>query len=492
MRFARRLWRFPGGLRLAGNKAMSLATPLVEAPLPERLILPLRQHIGAPAEPRVAVGQSVRKGEILAQAREYVSAPVHAPTSGRVVAIGEHPVPHPSGLSAPCIELAPDGEDRWDDGLDVPEDPSSLPAAELRARIRAAGIVGLGGAVFPSAVKLTPGPQQVIDTLVINGVECEPYITCDDTLMQTRPRDVVEGARVLRLLVGAARCILAVEDNKPQAAQALRRALTGEAAESNEPRDGIEVMQVPTRFPAGGEKQLIRVLTGREVPRSGLPLHIGVVCLNVGTTAAVYDAVFRRRPLISRIVTVTGPGVRRPRNLLVRLGTPLSHLIEQAGGYAIERPRLTMGGPMMGLALSDDTLPITKATNCVLVEPQPAAARTLPCIRCGACVDVCPVRLLPQQLYWFAQSGQYDKARGHGVFDCIECGCCAHVCPSNIPLVQYYRNAKSEIAAAERERSRAERSRQRHEMRQLRLEREQAARKVRRRPAARPTREAGQ
>jgi len=480
----RRLWRFPGGLRLPGHKAASLELPLAEAPLPERLTLALRQHIGAAAEPRVRVGQHVRKGEVLARSREYVSAPVHAPTSGRIAAIGERAVPHPSGLHAPCLELEPDGEDRWLDGLedDQVEQPPSEPA-ELRARIRNAGIVGLGGAVFPSAVKLTPGPQTAIDTLVINGVECEPYITCDDTLMRTRASDVVAGAALLRGLVGAAHAVLAVEDNKPQAAAALRDAL----ARAGEEQTGtLEVREVPTRFPAGGEKQLIKVLTGREVPRGGLPLHIGVVCLNVGTTAAVYDAVFRRRPLISRIVTVTGPGVHRPRNLLARLGTPVSHLIEQAGGYALERARLTMGGPMMGLTLSDDALPVTKATNCILVEPERAAAPALPCIRCGACAGACPVRLLPQQLYWYAQSGQFDKARTQGVFDCIECGCCSHVCPSNIPLVQYYRHAKSEIAAGERERQRAERSRRRHEMRQERLAREQAARKVRRRA---PTRE---
>jgi Na+-translocating ferredoxin:NAD+ oxidoreductase subunit C len=477
----RRLWKFPGGIRLPGFKAMSLNLPLARADLPKRLVLPLRQHIGAPAEPVVEVGQSVRKGEVIAQANGYISAPVHAPSSGRIVNIGDYPVPHPSGLTAPCIEIETDGEDRWMDGAETDANPEGLSVDELRTRIRAAGIVGLGGAVFPSAVKLTPVPERPIDTLVLNGVECEPYITCDDVLMRTRAADVVRGAQVLQRLVGAGRCVIGVEANKPEAAEALRQAVTHTRA------DAVDVVVVPTVFPAGGEKQLIKVVTGREVPRHGLPAQVGVVCLNVATAVAVLDAVAHTRPLIERIVTVTGPGVRQPRNFVARIGTPVAALVAQAGGYAVESPRLIMGGPMMGVELANDDLPVTKATNCVLVEAPPARAPrpALPCIRCGSCATACPVRLLPQQLYWYAQSAQFDKAEDYAVFDCIECGCCAHVCPSNIPLVSYFRFAKTELAAAERDRRKAERSRQRHEMHQQRLEREQAARAQRRKRPAR-------
>jgi len=484
----RRLWKFPGGIRLPGFKAMSLSLPVARADPPPRLVLPLRQHIGAPAEPVVAVGQRVRKGELIAQAREYISAPVHASSSGRVVGIGDYAVPHPSGLTAPCIEIETDGEDRWIDGTDTATDPDALRVDELRSRIRAAGIVGLGGAVFPSAVKLTPVPERPIDTLVLNGVECEPYITCDDVLMRTRAADVVRGARVLQRLVGAGRCLIGVEANKPEAAAALREAVAATHTEA------VEVVVVPTVFPAGGEKQLIRVVTGREVPRHGLPAQVGVVCLNVATAVAVLDAVAHQRPLIERIVTITGPGVCQPRNLIARIGTPVAALIAQAGGYAVETPRLIMGGPMMGIELAGDGLPVTKASNCVLVEAAPVQAPrpALPCIRCGSCADACPVRLLPQQMYWYAQSAQFDKAQDYAVFDCIECGCCAHVCPSNIPLVSYFRFAKTELAAAERDRRKAERSRQRHEERQQRLEREQAARAQRRKRPVRAAAPAGE
>ncbi len=477
----RRLWKFPGGIRLPGFKAMSLRLPLERAALPRRLVLPLRQHIGVEAEPVVTVGQCVRKGELIARAPEFVSAPVHAPSSGRVVAIAEHAIPHPSGLNAPCIEIETDGEDRWIDGLGATTDPDTLSADELRARIRAAGVVGLGGAVFPSAVKLTPVPERPVDTLVLNGVECEPYITCDDVLMRSRADDVVRGARILQRLVGAARCLIGVEANKPEAAAALRQAVAEGQAEA------VEVVVVPTVFPAGGEKQLIKVVTGREVPRHGLPAQVGVVCLNVGTTVAVVEAVVHGRPLIERIVTVTGPGVRQPRNLIALLGTPVAELVAQAGGYAVDDPRLIMGGPMMGIALSGGDVPLTKAGNCVLVDVPPARTTpsAMPCIRCGSCATVCPVRLLPQQLYWYAQSTQFDKAEEHAVFDCIECGCCAHVCPSHIPLVHYFRYAKTELAAAERDRRKAERSRQRHEERQQRVAREQAARAQRRKRPAR-------
>ncbi|KAB7623199.1 electron transport complex subunit RsxC [Alkalilimnicola sp. S0819] len=485
-----KLFRFPGGLRLAGRKKLSNTTTIRPAPVPAELTVPLGQHIGAVPEVLVKVGDTVGKGQMLARPDGYVSAAVHAPSSGTVTAIESRPVPHPSGLSAPCVVIRTDGEDRWAE-LPAPiSDWEQRDPAELRQRVREAGIVGLGGAAFPSSVKLNPGPGAVVEDLILNGAECEPYISCDDRLMRERAEQIVGGLRIIRHALQARRCTIGVEDNKPEAIAALREALSA-AGE----RD-VAVAAVPTRYPAGGEKQLIQVLTGREVPSGGLPLQIGVVCHNVGTAAAVYQAVVEGRPLISRVLTVTGAGVAAPANLEVRIGTPFSALIEYCGGYTPEVDRLLMGGPMMGFAVQDDLVPVIKATNCVLAGsgaefPRPAEA--LPCIRCGACADACPVSLLPQQLYWHARAGDFDKTQEHELFDCIECGACAYVCPSQIPLVQYFRYAKSEIAEQERERKKADLARDRYEFRLERLEREkqeQAEKRRKKKEALRRAQEA--
>ncbi len=471
-----KLWHFHGGLRLPGHKHESTRHPLAVAAIPERLVLPLHQHIGAPAEPVVEVGQRVARGELVARAAGFVSAPVHASSSGTVVAIGERAIPHPSGFSALCIVIDTDGRDTPCMPGARPVDYARLDPSALRNRIREAGVVGLGGAGFPSFIKLNPGPGKAVETLILNGAECEPYISCDDMLMRERAQEVLGGIRIMRHALQARRCIIGIEDNKPQAAAALRAAL------SPEERPLIEVVMVPTRYPAGGEKQLIRVLTGREVPADGLPLDIGVVCHNVATAASVHRAVNSGEPLISRIVTVTGGGVREPRNLEVRIGTPISALIAECGGYTEDARRLIMGGPMMGFTLRTDELPVVKTTNCVLVqgaaelaEPQPERV----CIRCGECVRVCPANLLPQQLYWYAHARDFDKVQDYNLFDCIECGCCAYVCPSQIPLVQYYRYAKTEIWAQEREKQKADLARRRHEARLQRLEHEKAEREAR-------------
>ena len=468
----RQIWPFPGGLHLDEHKAESTGTPIQVAPIPPLLIHPLQQHIGAPAKARVVVGEKVLRGQPIAEADGYVSAPVHAGSSGTVVAIEERPVPHPSGLSAMCIVIETDGEDT---PLPQPEWPpqadyTELEPQELRQRVRRAGIAGLGGAAFPSFIKLNPG--RPVSTLILNGAECEPYISCDQMLMAERAEEIVAGAGVILHAIKAPKCLIGVEDNKPESIRALR-----EAAQA-EPR--IEVVVVPTKYPQGGEKQLIMALTGKEVPSLGLPLDIGIVCHNVGTAAAVWRAVTQSQPLISRVVTVTGGGVAQPQNFEVRLGTPAQFLIELAGGER-DAARLIMGGPMMGFALRSAEVPVIKATNCLLlptaedVKPEAAA---MPCIRCGACVDVCPAQLLPQQLYWHSRAREFDKAQEYALFDCIECGCCAQVCPSQIPLVQYYRFAKTEIWAEEREKRKADAARERHEARKLRLEREEAEREA--------------
>lgn len=479
----RRLWSFPGGIRLPGFKQLSNREAIRNLPLPGRVYLPLRQHIGAPARPVVAVGEHVCKGQLVAEATSFVSAPVHASISGVVTDIGEHTVPHPSGIAEACIVIEADGEDRWDPALVPFSDLDNATPEQLLAAIRQAGVVGLGGAVFPSAAKLKP-PHR-IDTLVINGVECEPYITCDDLLMRNSAEAVLRGCLLLQRILDASQCILAVEDNKPEAMEQLRLARENLLAVDAPGANQIELLAIPTVFPAGGEKQLIKVLTGREVPAGGLPYELGVVCLNVATTAAVHDAIMLGRPLVSRLVTVTGSGITQPGNYQVPLGTPIAALLEAAGG-ADGEAELIMGGPMMGQRLPTSQAMVVKGTNCILVnkpEPQPAQ---MPCIRCGSCADACPMKLLPQQLYWHARGKTFEKLQRYHLDSCIECGCCNLVCPSHIPLVSYFRYAKTEIADQAYKRQRAEESRLRSELRQERLERlqrEAEERKARRKAA---------
>ena len=470
----RKIWRFPGGLRLESHKKQSTKQPLRQPPIPARITLPVQQHIGAPAESLVNQGDFVYKGQPIARPSGYISAPVHASTSGTVVKIANEAVPHPSGLTGPCVTIDTDGLDQWYPHQPKPiTDYTALDPTSLRVRVRESGIVGLGGAAFPTAVKLNPQLNHPPKTLVINGVECEPYISCDDMLMRERYDEILEGVRIVQHALEMQHCIIAIEDEMTRAIDAMQAAL--DRAEI----DTIELVSVPTIYPAGGERQLVKVLTGKEVPSNGFPQDIGIICHNVGTAYAVYQAVILGQPLISRIVTVTGKGINSPCNLEVLLGTPISHVIEACGGYTPEVERLIMGGPMMGFALSSDEVPVIKSTNCVLAAsakevetPSPA----MPCIRCGECAHVCPSLLLPQELYRYARTKEFDKIQELNLFDCIECGCCAYVCPSHIPLVHYYRFAKNEIAALERERKLADKSRQRYEYRQQRLAQEKSQR----------------
>ncbi len=470
---ARRLWKFHGGLHLPDHKALSNGRPIVKAALPKQLVIPLQQHIGAPATPLVQVGERVLKGQIIAAADGFVSSPVHASTSGTVVAVEERPVPHPSGLVAPCVVIDSDGEEQWCE-REPHTNWAALDPATLRNLIRDAGIVGLGGAGFPSYIKLNPGARTAVDTLILNAAECEPYITCDDVLMRERADEVIAGARIMRHALNARSVVIGIEDNKPEAHRALREAIQRVGRNFT-----IELVQVPTHYPTGGEKQLIRILTGKEVPTQRLPIDIGIVCHNVATAAAVHRSVELGEPLISRIVTVTGRGVARPGNLEVLIGTPINDLLAQSGGTIPALSRLVLGGPLMGMTLSRSDLPIIKTGNCILaLTPGEFGEHgpTRPCIRCGACAAACPASLLPQQLHWHARAKDFERAQDYNLFDCIECGCCAYVCPSNIPLVQYYRFAKTEIWAQAREKDKADQARQRHEYRTERQEREKAER----------------
>jgi electron transport complex protein RnfC len=469
----RKTWTFHGGIHPPENKHQSVGRPIAPAGIPPELVLPLSQHIGAPAEPVVAVGDRVLKGQVIATSQAFVSVPVHAPTSGTVTAIEERLVPHPSGLPAPCVVIATDGQDEWIDisGL---ADFRQAERAEVLDRIRAAGIAGLGGAGFPAVVKLSVKQDAQIETLIINGTECEPYITADDVLMRERAGQIVAGTKILQYLVSPRETLIGVEDNKPEALASLKQAVEG---------SDIEVVEFPTKYPSGGERQLIEILTGRQVPSGGLPADVGVICHNVGTAVAINDAVVEGRPLISRITTVTGEAIGEPGNFEVLLGTPMQYLLQRAGYRPEACERLIMGGPMMGFAVSSPEVPVIKTTNCLLAPtsrelPTPPPAQA--CIRCGMCAEACPASLLPQQMFWFAQGKEFDKLEQHNLFDCIECGACSWVCPSHIPLVQYYRASKAEILHMRRDNEKSEHSRVRFEARQERLEREAAEKEAKR------------
>ncbi|PLW81905.1 electron transport complex subunit RsxC [Kineobactrum sediminis] len=470
----RRIHDFHGGIHPAENKLQSLATGIRPAGIPSQLILPLAQHIGAPSQPLVSPGDRVLKGQLIASAAGHVSVPLHAPSSGQILAIEDRPVPHPSGYSAPCVVIECDGRDEW------VEEPSGIrnyracePSALLE-KIRSAGIAGMGGAGFPTAVKLAGKPGAGITTLIINGTECEPYITADDILMQERAADILAGVDIMRHILKPQEILFGIEDNKPAAIAALKTAAAG---------SDVEIITFPTKYPSGGEKQLIEILTGKQVPSGGLPADIGVICQNVGTAVAVRNAVIYGRPLISRITTVTGDAVTAPGNFEVLLGTPMAHLLALAGFSAEKCERLIMGGPMMGFTVSGAEVPVVKTTNCVLAPttremPTPPPAQ--PCIRCGLCAQACPASLLPQQLFWFAQGKEFDKLEQHNLFDCIECGACSWVCPSHIPLVQYYRAAKADIVKQRRDHEKSEQARLRFEARQERIAREEAEREAKR------------
>ncbi|MBM7457020.1 electron transport complex protein RnfC [Oceanisphaera litoralis] len=473
---AGKLHGFHGGIHPPERKAPANLTPISHAGLPEELILQVRQHIGQPARLRVEVGERVLRGQPLTEPLNPMMIPVHAPTSGTIVAIEDRPLCHPSGLDGLCIVLKPDGEDEWRPRYPV-ADFRLLAPDVLLERIHEAGITGLGGAGFPAHVKLTPR-KKTIEALIINGVECEPYISADDRLMREHPAEILLGVEILRHIVQPQTTILAVEDNKPEALAALRAANRDE---------NLLIVAVPTKYPSGGEKQLIEILTGLQVPRNGLPADIGIVVQNVGTAYAVKQAVIDDEPLTRRVVTLAGEAFSEPGNAWVHIGTPVRYLLQRYGLNPEPEQRIIMGGPMMGFTLHSAAAPIIKGSNCVLAPKQAELAppaEEMACIRCSNCADACPASLLPQQLYWYARSQDHDKLNNHHLFDCIECGACAYVCPSSIPLVQYYRVAKADIRHAQREAELAERARQRFEARQQRLTREKEERQARQAKAA--------
>jgi electron transport complex protein RnfC len=471
------LWTFHGGLHLDDHKALSANKAQIPMLLPDVLILPLQQHIGLPATPFIQVGDNVLKGQMIAHCGSRFtphprSAPIHAPTSGTVLAIEDHPVLHPSGLSAPCVVIQTDGQEQWRERQPI-DDFLHAERAVLHRAVMKAGIVGLGGAGFPSHLKLEPNS---IDTLIINGAECEPYITCDDHLMQHNSDEVVQGACIFaRIIGGVKRCIIAIEDNKPQALAAIQQSVA-----QLQCKTPIVVIAIPTLYPTGGERQLIKVLTGKEVPLGKIPAHLNIIMHNVATSAAVYRAVAKDEPMIARLVTVTGKAVKNAGNVSVLLGTPIDSLLRHCGCDRQNAP-VMIGGPMMGMQATT-AMPVIKTTNCILAydsTEMPAQQQARACIRCGRCADVCPVQLLPQQLYWYTKTKDFNQLEQHNLNACIECGCCAYVCPSHIPLVQYYRHAKSGVRQRAVDKKNAEIAKRRNEFKLFRLEREKAERQAR-------------
>ncbi len=465
------LGKLHGGLRLPAQKSAATAMPIQRVPVPAQLVLPIAQHVGDPSHPVVGIGERVLRGQLIAEADGTLSAPIHASSSGKVVAIEPWPVSRRYGDNAPCIVIECDGEDRHIERAEIPPVYDTLPPDVLLAQILQGGIVGLGGAVFPTAQKLMQAVTCELDYLILNGVECEPYISCDDVLMREYAREIVGGVQILLHALSLDIAYIVVESDKPEAIHSLAE----EMAEVDDPR--LVLKQVPTIYPSGGEDQLVQLVTNLEVPTGGLPTDVGCLVQNVGTAAAIYESVIKHEPLISRIVTVTGDGVAQPMNVVARLGTTVADIINFVGGYTDRAEQLIIGGPMTGKTVTTDRVPIVKATNCVLVlSEDPALGPEMPCIRCGACADVCPVQLLPQQLFWYACADDEAKIRSYGLTDCIECGCCDLVCPSHIPLTFDFRMAKARIRELADEKARAERARLRFEARNERLQKERQLR----------------
>lgn len=430
---------FKGGVHPEYHKELTASMAVNMMKTPEKVVIPLQQHIGAPCEPleSIEVGTEVKKGQKIAESSSFVSAPIHASVSGKVTAIG--PYNHPMGRPVESITIESDGEDKWDDSIKSPGSPDNLAPDDIRKIVREAGIVGLGGATFPAHVKLSPPEDKKIDIVVINGAECEPYLTADHRVMLEKPEEIVFGLKMMLKALGAEKGVIGIEDNKTDAIKVMEQAV--------EEEENITVTPLHTKYPQGAEKMLIQVTTGRIVPAGGLPLEVGVVNHNVGTAVAITDAVREGKPLIERVVTVTGSGINRPANLMVRVGTLVSDVVEACGGLKDNTVKLVIGGPMMGLAQPNSDIPVIKGTSGILAltDQDVYLAESSPCIRCARCVDVCPVYLMPTSIAHASEHGLYKKAEKLNAMDCFECGCCSYICPSKIPLVQLIRIGKAEI-----------------------------------------------
>ena len=469
-------WTFHGGIHPPEMKFLTTDKPIKSVELPKQLIIPIQQHIGEPGDLIVKEGEFVLKGQPLTMANAPLAVPVHAPTSGTISAIKPHVIAHPSGLHEMCIFLTPDGNDTWRK-REITQDYKQLDKLQIIEKIVDAGIAGMGGAGFPSHIKVNTAAQ--INYLIINAVECEPYITADDLLMRELSSSIVEGIEILDHLLSPAFILIGIEDNKPEAIGALQKA--------TKHLDKVKVCVLPTKYPTGGEKQLIQALTGKEVPSGVLPSSLGIVMQNVATCHAIAEAVISDTPLIKRVVTITGQALEKPQNVWALLGTPVGYLLDQCGYDSPTKRHIIMGGPMMGFSLPSEQVPVVKTSNCVLAPSAkeiPEDQKEVECIRCGQCAEACPAQLLPQELQWSAKAQDHKQLTALNLFDCIECGACAYVCPSHIPLVHYYRISKAEIRQQKLLDIKAEKAKQRFEARKQRLEREKLAREEKHRKAA--------
>jgi Na+-translocating ferredoxin:NAD+ oxidoreductase subunit C len=430
------LGKFKGGIHPPDCKDATRDKAIVSARVPYKVTVPLLQHIGAQCRPAVSAGQLVKMGDVIGTSGGFVSAPVHAPVSGKIS--GFCKVPHPAGMMVQAVSIENDNQETRAEFRESPGFGAFSPD-ELRERIHDAGIVGMGGAAFPAHVKLSPPEGKKIDTLIINGVECEPYLTADHRLMLEKSGEITGGAKLIMKVLGVSQCMIGIESNKPDAVAVMKNACGG-----NDP--SVSVHSLNVKYPQGAEKMLIKVLVNREVPLRGLPMDVGVVVHNVATAVAVYEAVRYGMPLIERAVTVTGDAIREPKNLLVRIGSTVADLVEECGGFSQEPGKIIMGGPMMGFALPSLDMPITKGTSGIIALSKQTVLHNEefgPCIKCGRCIDVCPMGLIPSILGVFGEKGFYDEAKEYRVHDCFECGSCAYVCPSKRPIVQFIKLAKS-------------------------------------------------
>lgn len=429
------LLTFEGGVHPADKKELAAEKPIANAKSPKKAVIHLKQHIGAPCKPLVSIGQEVKKGELIGEPGGFVSAGVHSSVSGTVIAVSDFP--SATGRDVPSVIIENNNKEEWTNLKDNP-DYLKLSVEELKEKIKSAGIVGMGGAAFPTLVKLSPPKEKPIDTIILNGAECEPYLTADYRLMIEKPAEIVEGLKILMKVLGVDKGYIGIEDNKPLAVEKMREAVKD--------KPEIRTYSLPVKYPQGAEKMLIKAITGRKVPAGGLPMDVKVVVQNIGTAYAVYEAARYGKPLIERVVTVTGEGIANPGNLMVNIGTLTSDLIEQCGGLKENAKKVVSGGPMMGFALSSLDVPVTKGTSGILVMSDSEfihAEGFSPCIRCSRCIDICPMGLMPSMLSVLSEKGFYEDTKEYNIFDCFECGSCAFVCPSKRPIVQQIRLAKS-------------------------------------------------
>lgn len=430
---------FKGGIHPKDNKGNTVNKAVEIPPVPQRVIIPVRQHIGAPCTPLVKKGDEVKKGQIIADSEAFVSSPIHASISGTVVDVAEYP--HGVFGKALAIVIESDGLDQWAEGLPTDRDWKKLSIEEIKSIIKKSGIVGMGGATFPTSVKLSPPPDKKVNTFILNAAECEPYLTADYRMMLEYTDSIVNGVNIVMKVLGVEKGFVGIEDNKPEAIEAMKKAFNGSS---------VTVMALPTRYPQGGEKMLIKAITGLEVPSGGLPADVGVVVQNVGTVIAVYDAVAKGIPVIQRVTTVTGGAISEPKNLLLRVGTTFSSAMEYCGGLKESPDKVIMGGPMMGIAQFSTEVPVIKGTSGILALSKQESNFSIEsaCIRCGKCVKACPMGLNPSMLSILSEKKFYQEAKEeYNLMDCIECGSCVYVCPAKRNIVQYIKYSKAQNAA---------------------------------------------